>query len=643
MCGIGGVVDFNGGVNPGTLVAMTGALGRRGPDANGIHIDGPCGFAHARLSIIDVEGSPQPMVAPDAGLSMVYNGELYNYQALRREAQALGANFATNGDTEVVLRWIAQEWTAALPRFDAMFAFAIWDSRNQRLLLARDALGEKPLFYATPAPGVLVFGSEIKVLLEHPLVSRALNMDAMRQAIRFRAIYGDESLHAGVRQLKPGGFLEFSRSGVTTGSFYDLVADTARDRRVFAATGDAELIAHGKSLFLQSVEERLVADVPVGAFLSGGLDSSLIVATMRQIRAKSEEIRTYSVGFEGDPNSELPFAQLVADALGTRHETITVGPEVYARRMAEFSACRDGPVSQPADIAIAEMSQVAKHHVKVALSGEGADEVFAGYPKYAFAKAPWLLRKALATVGPGNAAAIAGRLGIDARRTLVAARALAEPREVDRYTQWFSFFERGDLRRMLPGLGWSDADWEATIAEHQAVLARLDADSGHLLRMQMTDCLTWLPGNMLERGDRMTMAEGLEVRPPFLDKELSAFGLALPDRLKIAKGQGKWIVRQWAKDLIPDKILGRPKWGFRTPLNAWFKGPLRDFLTSYLTSSSGLTADFGDRAVVTGLLESHMSGKADASETLWTLLTAEVWYQDVYKARLNAVPQMAAV
>jgi asparagine synthase (glutamine-hydrolysing) len=643
MCGIGGVVDFNGGVNPGTLMAMTRALGRRGPDASGINIDGPCGFAHARLSIIDVEGSPQPMTAPDAGLSMVYNGEVYNYQALRREAQALGATFATNGDTEVVLRWIAMEWTAALPRFDAMFAFAVWDSRNQRLLLARDALGEKPLFYAMPSPGVLVFGSEIKVLLEHPAVSRALNLDAMRQAIRFRAIYGQESLHQGVCQLEPGGYLEFSRSGVTTGRFFDLVADTASDRRAFAGTSDAELVAHGKALFLQSVEERLVADVPVGAFLSGGLDSSLIVAAMRQVRAKGEEIRTYSVGFEGDPNSELPFAQLVADAVGTHHETITVGPEVYARRLAELSACRDGPVSQPADIAIAEMSQVAKHHVKVVLSGEGADEVFAGYPKYAFAKAPWLLRKALATVGPRNAAAIAGRLGVDARRTLVAARALAEPREVDRYTQWFSFFERSDLQRLLPGLGWTTTDWEATIAEHQDVLARLDGDAGNLLRMQMADCLTWLPGNMLERGDRMTMAEGLEVRPPFLDKELCAYGLALPDRLKIAKGQGKWVVRQWAKDLIPSEVLDRPKWGFRTPLNGWFRGPLKGFVTDHLTSASGLTADFGDRAVVAELLDSHMSGKTDASETLWTLLTAEVWYQDVYKARLKDVPQLAAI
>ena len=206
--------------------------------------------------------------------------------------------------------------------------------------------------------------------------------------------------------------------------------------------------------------------------------------------------------------------------------------------------------------------------------------------------------------------------------------------------QWFSYFDRGDLARLLPGLGWSAAEWESTVASHSEALSRLDG-AGPLLRMQAADCLTWLPGNMLERGDRMTMAEGLEVRPPFLDKEMCAFGLALPDRLKIAHGQGKWIVRQWARDLIPAEVLARPKWGFRTPLNLWFKGPLRDFLTGYLTSSSGLGAAFGDRTEIGRLLESHLNGQTDASEALWTLLAAEVWYQDVYIPRLKGVPLKA--
>jgi asparagine synthase (glutamine-hydrolysing) len=640
MCGIAGYVDFHRGPDRATLDGMVRALSRRGPDEQGIFTEGPCNLVHARLSIIDIEGSPQPMRTADGDLSMVYNGEVYNYEALRRELAASGATFQSRGDTEVVLQWVARLWTAALPKFDAMFAFGIWDRPRQRLLLARDALGEKPLFYATPAPGVIVFGSEIKAVLEHPAVEYALNEDALRQALRFRAVYGSESLHRGVRQLEPGTYLEFDRDGVRTGRFYDLIDEVEQAGTRYAGLSTAELVATGRDLFMTSVEERLVADVPVGAFLSGGLDSSLIVAAMRKIRGPGAEIATFSVGFADDPHSELPFAQVVADAVGSKHTPIAVGPESYIRRFAELSACRDGPVSQPADIAIAEMSKVAKQSVKVALSGEGADEVFGGYPKYGFAKAPWALRKALALVGPKNAAAVAGTLGLDKRRALVAARALSATREVDRQAQWFSYLDQPALRSILPGLGWDAADWERTLENQSQVLGRLGGMSG-LRRMQVTDCLTWLPGNMLERGDRMTMAEGLEVRPPFLDTELTAFGLALPDHLKVRGNVGKWIVRRWGDDLLPDGIAGRGKWGFRVPLAEWFRGPMRDFLHAYLFQPNGLCATYGDKAKIRELVEQNGAGSADMGETLWTLLAAEVWYQDVYLVRASP-PALAA-
>jgi asparagine synthase (glutamine-hydrolysing) len=644
MCGIAGYVDFNRRPDKAVMAGMVRALSRRGPDAQDVLVEGPCALVHARLAIIDVAGSPQPMRSADGDLSMVYNGEIYNYEALRRELQAKGVTFQTKGDTEVVLQWIAYAGPAALPKFDAMFAFGIWDRRRESLLLARDALGEKPLFYATPAPGALVFGSEIKAVLEHPLVEHGLNEDALRQALRFRAVYGSESLHRGVRQLEPGTYLEFDRDGVRVGRFYDLIEEVEQAGPRYAGLSTEALVATGRDLFMASVEERLVADadVPVGAFLSGGLDSSLIVAAMRKIRGPGAEIQTFSVGFSDDPHSELPFAQVVADAVGSKHTPISVGPESYIRRFAELSACRDGPVSQPADIAIAEMSRVARRSVKVALSGEGADEVFGGYPKYGFANAPWMLRKALATVGPQNAAAMAGRLGLDKRRALVAARALAAPREVDRQAQWFSYLDQPALQAILPGLGWSAADWERTLENQSQVLGRL-GDMGGLRRMQTTDCLTWLPGNMLERGDRMTMAEGLEVRPPFLDKELTAFGLALPDRLKVRGSVGKWIVRQWGDDLLPDGIAGRGKWGFRVPLAQWFRGPMREFLHGYLFRAGGLCDTYGDAAMIRRLVEQNEAGAADMGETLWTLLAAEVWYQDVYLVRAAPPPAMAAI
>jgi asparagine synthase (glutamine-hydrolysing) len=381
--------------------------------------------------------------------------------------------------------------------------------------------------------------------------------------------------------------------------------------------------------------------VPLGAFLSGGLDSSMIVAAMREIGGPDHEIRTFSVGFSGDPHSELPFAGVVAERFGALHTPITVGPEAYIARLAELSACRDGPVSQPADVAIAEMSRVARRSVKVALSGEGSDEIFAGYPKHAFANAPWALRAAARIMPTKFGAQLAGMAGMDRRRALVALRALGAPRELDSLVQWFSYFGRDDLRELLPGLGWSDEEMERTISAQAQALSEHPGES-RLFRMQTTDFATWLPGNMLERGDRMTMAEGLEVRPPFLDKDLIAFGLALPDRLKIKGREGKWMVREWGREMLPAEIIDRPKWGFRVPLAQWFRRPLRDMLYGYLTSQEGLIARYGNRAAVAALLDDHDSGRVDSAEALWTLLTAEVWYQDVYMARLKRRTAIAA-
>ena len=635
MCGIAGYVDFASRA-PDRLVlnAMTAALARRGPDAHGILVDGPCGLAHTRLSIIDVEGSPQPMGFDDSRLLIVYNGETYNYQELRADLVAGGETLHTQGDTEVMLRWLGREWADALPRFDAMFAVGAWDRRGERLLLARDPVGEKPLFYSTPRPGLIVFGSEQKALFEHPEVDVSLNEDALREALRFRAVYSGTRLSRGIQQLPPGCYLEFSQAGLKVERYHSLKAEVEKSRARSAGASTRRLVQRGRDIFMESVRERLIADVPVGAFLSGGLDSSLIVSAMRNIRADKEEIRTFSVGFEGDPFSELPFAEQVAAEFQTVHQSIEIGPECYMARLSELTWCRDAPVSQPADVAIAEMSRIARQTVKVVLSGEGADEVFAGYPKHAYAGSPWPLRKALALVGPERSAKLLGLLGGDARRGLVAFRALAGRHEIDRLVQWFSYFDREDLRVLMPGLGWTDADFARTTQSQSAALAEFPSESA-LFRMQATDYATWLPDNMLERGDRMTMAEGLEVRPPFLDKALVAFGLGLPDNLKVRRGVGKWIVRQWAHDMLPAHIVARRKWGFRVPLAQWFRGPMRDMLYDRLTTANGLTSRYGNLIAIKDLMDAHCAGRIDASESLWTLLTTEIWFSDVYLERLR--------
>ena len=380
----------------------------------------------------------------------------------------------------------------------------------------------------------------------------------------------------------------------------------AKARGAIHGIDDNELIRRGRDLFMDSMRQRLVADVPVGAFLSGGLDSSLIVAAMRELRAPNEQIQTFSVGFAGDPHSELKYAETVADAFHTLHRPIVVGPEAYIRRLAELSDCRDGPVSQPADVAIAEMSPrwpeqtVEKRRCQAKGRRRGK---FAGYPKHAYADPPWAIRRALSIMQPSLAANLTGLLGMDRRRALVAFRAMAGSNE---WSGWFngsSYFDRGDgLRELFPGLGWSDIDMDRSVETQAAALADV-AGEGPLFRMQAVDFATWLPGNMLERGDRMTMAEGLEVRPPFpWQASWTAFGLALPDRLKDSgRGGGKWIVRQWAKEFLPPAITNRAKWGFRVPLAEWFRGPLRDMLYGYLSDGAGLVGRYGDQAALAEL------------------------------------------
>jgi asparagine synthase (glutamine-hydrolysing) len=637
MCGIAGYVDFDAPPKRAILESMARVLGRRGPDAQAVRLIGACGLAHTRLSIIDVEGSPQPMATPGGDMVVAFNGEIYNYESLRNQLERAGESLCTRGDTEALLRLLALEGRAALTAFDGMFAFAIWDVGRQRLLMARDPLGEKPLFYAQPSPGVLVFGSEVKAVLEHPAVDRELDVDALRQALRFRAVYGQASLHRGVRQLRPGCWLEFDRDGVRTGVFHDLVGESIEARSDLYGRGEAEVISLGRDLLMESIKERMIADVPVGAFLSGGLDSSVIVAAMRRIRAADQPVRTYSVGFADDPHSELPFAQIVADAVGSVHTAVEVGPDDFIARMAELAGRRDGPVSEPADVAVAQMSRVARQDVKVVLSGEGADEVFSGYPKYSLAAAPAPLRAAMRWMGADTIASAARIAGLNPERARIVARALAQPREVDRIVLWFSYLDRAQLTSLLPGLRWNDADWESTVAEQQIALTR-SAGQSAMFRMQMVDCLTWLPSNMLERGDRMTMAEGLEMRPPFLDKALVAYGLALPDRFKRRAGVGKWIVRRWAADLLPDQIVNRRKWGFRVPLDRWFRTALREPLQDHLLSDGGLCAAFGDRLAIRRLVEAHASGTADHSAALWSLYTAEAWYRGVFIPRARQAP-----
>lgn len=627
MCGIAGYLDLHAPPQRPILEAMAATLRRRGPDAVGFDIDAPCGLAHARLIVLDAEGGLQPMRAEGSPVTLCYNGELYNFTQLRDELARAGTRCRTRGDTEVLLRWVSEHWNTGLHRLEGMFGFAAWDRDRQRLLLARDPFGIKPLFYASPRPGLLVFASEIKAILAHPEVRAETDEDALRQALRFRAVYGERTLFAGIRQLPPGAWLTFDRSGeAISGHHFNIALRTARVREQLHSLTDEQLIHRGDDTLAAAVRSHMVADVPVGAFLSGGLDSSLITALMREARDPSAELHTFSVGFEGDHESELPHAAEVARALGTRHHEVRVGPSDYIERLADLTQCRDAPLSEPADVAVGVMSERARRIVTVVLSGEGADETFAGYPKYRFASPNAVLRMGVRTLGPANVERLA-RLGrIDVRKARIAARALASRTDLESMTQWFSYLDRARLAALLPGLGWGDASWDRTLAPQRDAITLASWD-GHLARMQGVDCLTWLPGNLLERGDRMTMSASLEMRVPFLDASVAVFGLALPNRCKLRRGEGKWLLRRIADNRLPESIVNRRKWGFRVPLAQWFRGPLRDLLESSLMSEGGLIAAYADRAAVRTLLDDHLAKRTDASWELWTLLATDLWWR----------------
>jgi asparagine synthase (glutamine-hydrolysing) len=357
---------------------------------------------------------------------------------------------------------------------------------------------------------------------------------------------------------------------------------------------------------------------------------------MKAARPAEAETCTFSVGFEDDSRSELPFAGTVARHLGTRHTEVAVRQGDYLSDLTLLTAVRDAPISEPADVAIARMSRVAAEQVKVVLSGEGADELFCGYPKYGFARASRALRMALRAVGVSGAERMARLVGLDSRRVGVAANSLTQASELDRLVQWFSYVDRTMLQGLFPGLSWSDEEWAETTGFQGRALDRFSG-SDAVVRMQGLDLQTWLPGNLLERGDRMTMSAGLEARVPFLDKQVVAFGLALDANLKIRKRSLKWIVRQWARDAIPTEIIARRKQGFTVPLDSWFRGGMRALLRDTCTSRGGLCDRYGDRKQVQSLLDAHDSGTEDAHMELWTIFTAELWYQEVFQARDGSV------
>lgn len=608
MCGIVGIRRFDGRpVDEALLRTMAAQLFHRGPDGDGFRVFRDVGFGHTRLSIIDLAGSPQPMTSASGPFHITFNGEIFNYQERRKELEKANVPLRTHGDTEVLLETLRLLGLKGLEHLNGQFAFGYFDERAGTLLLARDRLGILPLYYAE-GPGFVAFASEVKALLP-ALPEPRLDDDAVEDYLTYRSVPPPNTLFAGVKKLAPGTALWIGADGSLRHETWWRLPAVADQQTL---KGEAAVAAVSQALE-RAVAGRLVADVPVGAYLSGGLDSSLTVALMKKLR-QGGEVQTFAAGFDDPRYDELPYAKQVSEAVGTTHHEVHVTPQDFQQLWDRLSWHRDGPISEPADVAIYRIAKYARSTVKVLLSGEGSDEIFAGYPKYAYdpklagiGMLPAFLRVPIMR--------LAERLLPGSKyRARQAARALTGRDTAERLQTWFAPFTWYERRALKPGFGAL-----RSLGQYE----RCQGD--HLRRMLYVDCHTWLADNLLERGDRMSMAASIENRPPFLDHELVELAFRVDSSLKVHGKIGKWIVKEIARRYLPANIVDRKKVGFRVPLDEWFRGGLKDYAHDLLLGRDSFVSRYLEKKVVAGLLADHMRGRRNEELRLWTLLGLEVW------------------
>ena len=627
MCGIAGIIagDSARPVDTGLVQRMCDALAHRGPDGSGLWpkpgMAPGIALGHRRLAIIDLAGSPQPMVSADGRCVITFNGEIYNYRALRAELQSEGFAFRTSGDTEVILAAYARWGTACLDRLDGMFAFALYDIARREVLLARDRLGVKPLYYAPLADGSLAFASELKGLLAHPLLARRVSRAAVDAFLAWGYVPDSQAILEGVHKLPAGHFWQFEvgRARGDPQRWWD--ADfTARSN-----ASEGELSEELLHLLRAAVKSRMVADVPIGAFLSGGVDSSSVVALMNEA-SSAGAVQTCAIGFDVASVDETAYARRVAEQFGTIHHERIVGRDDFAAR-GRLAAMFDEPFADPSALPTWRVCQLARERVRVALSGDGADEAFAGYRRQVFHHHEERLRGLLPQA---LRAPVFGTLGqlypkadwaprpLRAKATLLALGANSE----EAYARSLSAMTHG-ARHALYTPAFAKALGGFRAEDELIALMRSAPALSGLDRAQYADLAFWLPGDILTKVDRTSMAVSLEAREPLLDHRLIAFAARLPEALRVQGQTGKYLLKRTMEGRLPRDILYRPKQGFVTPIAEWLRGPLADEARGI--ARSGLLAETGFFAAsaLADLAEAHIAGRRDHARALWQLMMLE--------------------
>jgi asparagine synthase (glutamine-hydrolysing) len=620
MCGIAGFVGTDalargGAERAAVLERMLRRIEHRGPDDEGTMLDERAALGMRRLSIIDVAGGHQPLSGCDPALNIVFNGEIYNYRELQRELETRGHRFRTHSDTETIVHLYEEHGAACVEHLRGMFAFALWDERKQELFVARDRVGKKPLYYTLTPEGVLIFASELKSLLEYPGLRREMSVEALDAYLTLGYVPDPLTIFRDIHKLPPGHHLVFDGREVSIKQYWDFHFEHERGQR-----RAEDYLDELRSLLDESVRLRLESEVPLGAFLSGGVDSSAVVGLMA--RHMEQPVKTFSIGFHEDSYNELKYARVAAEHFGTDHHEFVVTPDICSI-VDELVWHFDEPFADSSAIPTYMVSKLARQFVTVVLSGDGGDELFAGYTRYVvdrkrsgFARVPRLVRRGI--VEPLSRSLPHGARG----RNFLHNVAL-DP--VERYLDSVSVFTAltkrslytEDFRRELGGRDLATTQFR-DYAAHTGTNDPLDT-------LLYLDSKTYLPGDILTKVDRMSMANSLEARGPLLDHKLIEFVARIPPDLKLKGLETKHIFKRALEGLVPEEILNRPKQGFGVPVEQWINAQLRERTRETLTSARARQRGLIEPRYVATLLDEHERGRRDHSASLWALFMLELW------------------
>ena len=623
MCGIVGFVNKNGeATDRGILERMNSAIAHRGPDDEGFYINENAGLAMRRLAIIDLAGGHQPIHNADKTKWIVFNGEIYNYQDLRADLEKRGHQFYTNSDTEAIVHLYDEFGEGCLQHLRGMFAISIWDERERSLFLARDRVGKKPILYSHQSNGDLIFGSEFQALLQHPAISRDVDHEAIDAYLSYLCVPAPMTAFKQIRKLEPGHWLKWKDGQIETQRYW--LPDFSKKVEI----SEEDAIAETTRILRESTRLRMISEVPLGAFLSGGVDSSTVVALMAQESEKP--VKTFSIGFEEQDFSELKYAKRVAEHVGAEYHEFIVRPnalEVLPTLVEHYGE----PYADSSAIPTYYVSRETRKHVTVALNGDGGDESFAGYERHAamriaeqYHRLPEMLRK-IAVETPANlipTSELKRSRFRDVKRFLQA----ASMPKTERYFRWMSTFNR-DAKRDL-----YTREFMETVAEQNpsAYMDRWFAKancSGILDATLLNDLMTYLPNDLLVKVDIASMANSLEARSPFLDHKVIEFAASLPEQMKMRRFETKSLLKKVAARLVPAEVIYRRKMGFGVPVGKWFRGEMKDFVRGVLLSEKALERGIVKREMFERYVNEHTSGTRDHAFQIWTLLMLELWFQ----------------